>query len=277
MSTTRTVALFMLVTAVAACAKNEANRAADTTRVDTTAAAPSMGPAPADTAAAASTAALSDPNIVFILHGANAADSARGKLAESKGTSADVKSFGKMMVGEHHALNMQGDQLAKKLNVTPVAPANDRLEVALKASDLCTRRTEVEKLRALPVGQIAAPVEITPALLLSTQHSAVASGHHRNASGINDVLELFLEPPGEGAKILARRHVDYVVVCRGAPESIRFANRAPGGLASMLRAGKAPAWLQAVGMPGMRGLKVWRVRQDLIAARPLPDERVKTL
>ena len=120
-------------------------------------------------------------------------------------------------------------------------------------------------------------MEITPALLLSTQHSAVASGHHRNASGINDVLELFLEPPGEGAKILARRHVDYVVVCRGAPESIRFANRAPGGLASMLRAGKAPAWLQAVGMPGMRGLKVWRVRQDLIAARPLPDERVKTL
>jgi hypothetical protein len=146
-----------------------------------------------------------------------------------------------------------------------VAPVDNRLETALNASDVCTRRTEVEKLRVLPAGQIAAPVEITPALLFSTQHSAVASGHHRNASGINDVLELFLEPPGEGAKIVARRHVDYVVVCPGAPETVRFANRGPGGLASMLRAGKAPHWLQPVTVPGLRGLKVWRVRQDLIA------------
>jgi hypothetical protein len=149
-----------------------------------------------------------------------------------------------------------------------VAPVNNRLEVALKASDLCTRRTEIETLRTLPMGQIAAPVEITPALLLSTQHSAVASGHHRNASGINDVLKLFLQPPSVGAEILARRKVDYVVTCPGAPESIRFANRGPGGLASMLRAGRAPAWLQPVAVPGMRGLKVWRVRQDLIAGPP---------
>jgi putative membrane protein len=93
-----------------------------------------MGPAAgADTAAPASAAALTDPNIVFILHAANAADSARGKLAESKGTSADVKSFGKLMVGEHHALNLQGDQLAKKLNVTPVAPANAHSEAHARA------------------------------------------------------------------------------------------------------------------------------------------------
>jgi putative membrane protein len=144
MSTTRTVGLFMLVTAAAACAKKEASRAADTTRVDTTAAAPSMGAAPADTAAAASTAALTDPNIVFILHAANTADSARGKLAETKGTSADVKSFGKLMVGEHHALNQQGDALAKKLNVTPVAPANDQSEAQAKA--------EMDSLTALAKG-----------------------------------------------------------------------------------------------------------------------------
>jgi putative membrane protein len=134
----------MLVTAAAACAKKEASRAADTTRVDTTAAAPSMGAAPADTAAAASTAALTDPNIVFILHAANTADSARGKLAETKGTSADVKSFGKLMVGEHHALNQQGDALAKKLNVTPVAPANDQSEAQAKA--------EMDSLTALAKG-----------------------------------------------------------------------------------------------------------------------------
>lgn len=141
MSTTRTVALLLVIT-VAACAKKEASRGVDTTlKVDTTA--PSMAPPPAaETTAAAAT--LTDPNIVFILHAANAADSARGKLAESKGTSADVKSFGKLMVGEHHSLNMQGDALAKKLNVTPVAPANDQSEAQAKM--------EMDSLTALAKG-----------------------------------------------------------------------------------------------------------------------------
>jgi putative membrane protein len=141
MSTTRTVALLLVIT-VAACAKKEASRGVDTTlRVDTTA--PSMAPPPAaETTAAA--AALTDPNIVFILHAANAADSARGKLAESKGTSADVKQYGKMMAGEHHALNQQGDALAKKLNVTPVAPPNDQSEAQARA--------EMDSLTALAKG-----------------------------------------------------------------------------------------------------------------------------
>jgi hypothetical protein len=147
-----------------------------------------------------------------------------------------------------------------------VAPANDRLERAVKAADLCSRRTEIEKLRALPTGQIAAPVEITPALILSTSDRAVASGHHRNASGINDVLKLFLYPSKQGARIIVRRNVDYVVFCMNAPESIRFANRGPGGLAAMLQAGKAPEWLEPITVEGLNGLKVWRVRKDLAQA-----------
>lgn len=147
-----------------------------------------------------------------------------------------------------------------------VAPPNNRLERAIKAADLCSRRSEIEKLRALPTGDIAAPVEITPAILLSTPDRAVASGHHRNASGINDVLELFLYPPKEGARIIARRNVDYVVFCMNAPESIRFANRGRGGLAAMLQSGRAPDWLEPVDVRGLQGLKVWRVRKDVVAA-----------
>ncbi len=36
-----------------------------------------------------------------------------------------MKSFAKMMMGEHHALRVQGQALAKKLKVTPEAPADD--------------------------------------------------------------------------------------------------------------------------------------------------------
>jgi putative membrane protein len=148
MHATRTVALVMLVTA-AACAKKDASR--DSTRADS--ASTAMGPAattPATTPATpaadtAQSAALSDPNIVYILDQANAADSARGKLAETKATGADVRSFGKLMVGEHHALRAQGQALAKKLNVTPQAPSGDQSEQQTKQ--------EMDSLTALAKGK----------------------------------------------------------------------------------------------------------------------------
>jgi putative membrane protein len=73
----------------------------------------------------ASSTKLSDANIVALLDEANKADSSAGALAATKATSADVKRFAKLMMSEHHALRLQGQQLAKKLNVTPEAPAND--------------------------------------------------------------------------------------------------------------------------------------------------------
>jgi hypothetical protein len=57
-----------------------------------------------------------------------------------------------------------------------------------------------------------------------------------------------------------------VVFCPGAAESIRWANHGPGGLASMLNAGRSPKWLDPVAVPGLKGLRVWRVRKELVAA-----------
>ena len=131
-----------------ACGKKDTyGGAGDTTARaagNSAAAAPSAG----NTASAATTsgnASLSDPNIVYILDQANVADSARGRLAEKKGTSADVKNFGKLMAGEHHMLRQEGLQLAKKLNVTPQAPAGDQSEAQAK--------TEMDSLNAMPKGK----------------------------------------------------------------------------------------------------------------------------
>ncbi|MES2523132.1 MAG: DUF4142 domain-containing protein [Gemmatimonadota bacterium] len=76
----------------------------------------------------AAPAALTDANIVYILDQANVADSTLGALAETKATNADVRNFGKMMQGEHHALRQQGQDLATKLGVTPAMPAGDQSE-----------------------------------------------------------------------------------------------------------------------------------------------------
>jgi putative membrane protein len=99
-----------------------------------------------DTADAGATGAgqLSDANIVALLDEANMADSASGAYALGKATDPDVKAFAKLMMGEHHALRAQGQQLAKRLNVTPATPANNPLKPAVAS--------EMAALRAAPKG-----------------------------------------------------------------------------------------------------------------------------
>lgn len=122
---------------VAACAKGD-NKTTDssmqastdsmTMRHDSTAPAPQ----------------LTDPNIAAILDGANVADSSAGSVAAKKGTNAQVRAFGTQMMRDHHSLRKQGQDLVKKLNVTPVMPAGDNSEASAKAW--------VDSLNSMPKG-----------------------------------------------------------------------------------------------------------------------------
>lgn len=63
--------------------------------------------------------APNDAQIAHIVVTANQVDIDAGKLAEHKGSSADVKAFGKQMVTDHSGVNKQATDLAKKLGVKP--------------------------------------------------------------------------------------------------------------------------------------------------------------
>jgi putative membrane protein len=131
-----------MVVAALGCKKADRNTA------DTTAgmAAPvSSNAAPASsTSVTPANAPLNDANIAAILDQANASDSARGALAEKKGTSTDVKNFGKLMIADHHALRRAGQNLVKKLNVTPQLPVGDSSEAQAKS--------EMDSLTAMAKG-----------------------------------------------------------------------------------------------------------------------------
>ncbi len=103
---------------VAACSKGDAT--ADSTRMtDSTAStttATSMAPA---------APAMTDANILAMMDEANMADSAGGSMASMKGTSAEVKSFGREMMRDHHALRKAGMDLSKKANMSPAMPTGD--------------------------------------------------------------------------------------------------------------------------------------------------------
>jgi putative membrane protein len=108
------------IAVLAACAKNDANTTDSTTITDSATAAT---PAPT----------LTDANIAALLDEANMADSSAGKIASTKGTSADVKAYGVMMMNDHHALRKAGQDLVAKLGVTPVPPEGDQLPAKAKS------------------------------------------------------------------------------------------------------------------------------------------------
>jgi putative membrane protein len=110
---------------VAGCSKRDT--AADTSKAHDSA----MAAAP--TTAPTAAPAMTDANIFAVLDAANVADSSDGSVAATKGTSADVKAFGRDMVKDHHALRADGQALAKKLNVTPEMPAGDNSPAAAAA------------------------------------------------------------------------------------------------------------------------------------------------
>ncbi|MDQ3185418.1 MAG: DUF4142 domain-containing protein [Pseudomonadota bacterium] len=67
----------------------------------------------------AQAAAPSDAEIAAIVVAANQVDIDASKLAESKGSNADVKAFAHRMITDHGDVNKQAVELVTKLKVTP--------------------------------------------------------------------------------------------------------------------------------------------------------------
>jgi putative membrane protein len=133
---TPAAAAAMVLMLVTGCKSRNSETAAGTsdTSMSSMSATDTSSMASSDTGRMASAGGgLSDANIVALLDEANMADSASGAYAVTKATSPDVKAFAKLMMGEHHALRAQGQQLAKRLNVTPEAPASDPLKPAAQS------------------------------------------------------------------------------------------------------------------------------------------------
>jgi putative membrane protein len=118
---TRLVAALSMVL-LAACAKGDETAYDSAGGTDTSAATSATAPKPP----------LTDANILGYLDELNAADSALGRIASTKGTHADVKAFGVLMMREHHAMRKAGQDLAAKLGVTPALPANDSLPMKVQ-------------------------------------------------------------------------------------------------------------------------------------------------
>ena len=154
------MALAIAAVSLAACSKKD-NYGSDTTAASSTVSADTS--AMAGSASTTSSGTLSDANIVALLDEANMADSSAGAIAVSKGTNSQVRDFGRRMMRDHHSLRAQGQALAKKLNVTPAAPADDPVQPM--ASDETNTLNSTAKGKDFDKAYIDAEVNVHKAVL----------------------------------------------------------------------------------------------------------------
>jgi putative membrane protein len=168
---------------------------AESGRVNAPATTDSAKMTPADTSSTSpDKSALTDPNIVALLDEANKADSAAGAFAIGKVTSPGVKAFAKMMMSEHHALRVQGEALAKKLNIITQPPADDPVK---KAGE-----TEMTALRSAKKGAMFDSTYIDQEV---TIHKAVLdlAGKAHDDTKTDELKKLI-----ESAKPTIQKHLD---------------------------------------------------------------------
>ena len=113
-----TAALALALTAAACGGSDDGAPESGAAPVDTTAAAVSAAPAPANGAAPAA-GAVTDPQIAAIVVAANDVDIAAGQLAKERGSNAEVKAFAERMVTDHSGVNKAATDLVTRLGVTP--------------------------------------------------------------------------------------------------------------------------------------------------------------
>jgi len=123
----------------------------------------------------------------------------------------------------------------------------------------CAIETGAVPLAGLEATGILAPLDIGPRLLLATPHHVVATGHHRAAPAIHDVIATFRGNADAAHRFVERRRIGFVALCPALAEARIYAESAPGGFAAQLIAGRPPAWLEPVAVPGDGSLRVWRV------------------
>ena len=122
----------------------------------------------------------------------------------------------------------------------------------------CTGIEDVRALAALPPATVFAPLDISPEIIATTPLRAIASGHHRNAAAMRDVIAGFVGTPDHARRTIARYHADYLVACPGFPELGIYRDAAPRGLWARLERGETFAWLRPVSIAGSPVL-AWRV------------------
>lgn len=157
--------------------------------------------------------------------------------------------------------------------LTSAMPARASLggaaDAPVKAID-CRVQDAAATLASLPHGEFYAPLDIAPELLLVSDHTVLATGHHRGYEAMKLLIETALAPQAEAEARLRERGTQYVALCPTLGEARMYARLQPEGFVADLAKGDVPDWLEPVELE-QAGLKLWKVVPDASPQRAKPD------
>jgi hypothetical protein len=133
---------------------------------------------------------------------------------------------------------------------------NERVD---QANAKCPTLAGLKPIALQPAGNVFTHVDLGPRLITVTHHKAVTGPYHRNQQAILDVMKGFRGPADDARNIIARRGIDYVLICPGMSETTIYTAEAPKGFYAQINAGQVPGWLQPIALPKDSPYKMWRV------------------
>ena len=158
------------------------------------------------------------------------------------------------------AVGANASAIYASLVLPPTDEVHDRQERLLKRIQQCQSMKHIAPLDRLPISQLMAGLDISPAILQFTRHKVVASGHHRNQIAMRDVIRAFVETPEIARKIYARRSIQFLVTCNGSNELLMYQRFALDGLWARLAKGEQFSWLHRE--PDIGPYQIWRFKNE---------------
>lgn len=158
------------------------------------------------------------------------------------------------------------DDSGQAVMIAPVAAGNtgsQRNLAAMQAINAqCDTAQNLSHLRRLPTGNIIAPLDISPGILMATSHRVLASSHHRNDAAMHDQIEIFRQPPTTARKLIQAHDIHYIVSCPAEAEMMIYAARHPQGLwGNLAKNADGIKWLEPIAIPHS-SLQIWWVRDS---------------
>jgi hypothetical protein len=123
----------------------------------------------------------------------------------------------------------------------------------INAGPKCFSAAAYRPLAAEPPGEVIAPQDLGPFILVYTRDSALAAPYHRVWPAILEAHETFALPQKQAETLARGFHATYIVDCPPYP---LVASK--GSLGDDLRTGKIPGWLTNLSGP-KDALKIYRV------------------
>lgn len=138
---------------------------------------------------------------------------------------------------------------------------------AIATRQACDRGHEISDLIVLPPSKLFAPLDLTPQLLATTRHSAIAGGYHRNLAALHRTMATYMAEPETARRWVLESKAAYVVGCPGTNETEMYKHFAPDGLWARLERGERFDWLRPVRIDNSAVL-AWRVVDGASTKRP---------